>query len=65
MPNLLSLNTDGSLQEIKPTVVSLGSGSAGQIPVLGANGQLDPSMVPASGSGPTQAFVIAMAMVMG
>ena len=63
MTNLLTLNTDGSLLEVAPTVVSAGAASAGNIPALNSAGQLDPSIVPVTQA--DQLFAIAMAIVLG
>ena len=65
MTNFLTLNTDGSLQEIKAITVSSGAASSGAIPALNAAGQLDSSMIPATGGGPSKGFVVAMAVAMG
>lgn len=45
---LLYLNSNGMEQQYTPLTSSAGSGSAGQIPALGSNGQLDPSFIPST-----------------
>ncbi|WP_333676747.1 hypothetical protein [Dyella sp.] len=45
---LLVLNSNGMEQQYTPITSSAGSSSAGQIPALGAGGQLDASFIPST-----------------
>jgi len=65
MTTYLTPNADGSLQEVAPITISAGAASAGLIPALNGAGRFDSSLIPATGGGPSKAFVIAMAVVMG
>lgn len=65
MPKLIILNDDGSYKEIQPITASTGSSDAGKIAQTNNIGQFDSSLIPASGGGPDEAFVIAMSIALG
>jgi hypothetical protein len=65
MLKLIQLNDDGSYQEIQPITVSSGPASSGKLAQLNGAGQFDSSLIPATGSGQDEAFVIAMAIALG
>lgn len=65
MAKILSLNTDGSLQEIQPVNASAGAGDAGKTVQLDANGKFDVSMMPTGIGADTQSIVTSEVLVAG
>ena len=65
MTKLLTLNTDGSFLEINPPSVSSGAASAGLIPALSSNGQLDVSFMPTGVGADTQMMIASESLSAG
>lgn len=65
MAKILSLNTDGSLQEVQPVNTSAGAGDAGKVAQLDANGKWDMTMMPTGIGADTQAILTSEVLVAG
>jgi hypothetical protein len=56
MAKVLSLNTDGSLQEVQPVTASAGAGDATKLAQLDSNGKFDISTMPSGIGADTQSI---------
>jgi hypothetical protein len=65
MAKILSLNTDGSLQEIQPIVSSAGAGDAGKLAQVDVNGKFDVSLMPTGIGADTQSVLTSEVLVAG
>jgi hypothetical protein len=65
MVNILTLNTDGSFQEVAPITTSAGASSAGKIPALNGSGVFDISMMPTGIGSDTQSIVASESLSAG
>jgi hypothetical protein len=65
MAKILSLNTDGSLQEVQPVSTSAGAGDSGKVAQLDANGKWDVTMMPTGIGADTQAILTSEVLVAG
>jgi len=65
MTKYLSLNTDGSLQEVSPVVSSAGAGDASKLAQTDSTGKFDISLMPTGIGADTQSIVTTEALAAG
>jgi hypothetical protein len=65
MAKYIALNAGGDLVEQNPIVISAGVADAGKIPQTGANGTLDPSVMPAGSGVDVQQIIASEALTAG